>query len=166
MVEQAEMFGAMAEEHGGEGYTATTSTEERNKLWQARHDAYWAQLQLRPGARGMATDVCVPISRLADCVGAAQDKLQEMGFLRPSSAMSGDGNFHTLLLVDTDNPEELKKRGRIRRLAQRPRDFHGRHLHRRARDRAGQEALSRPGAGAGDRFHGRRSSARWIPTTS
>ena len=55
------LFGAIAEEHGGAGYTSTTSTEERNKLWQARHDAYWATLQLRPGAVGISTDVCVPI---------------------------------------------------------------------------------------------------------
>ncbi|MEM9551942.1 MAG: FAD-binding protein, partial [Pseudomonadota bacterium] len=71
VLEQAEMFGALAEDVGGSGFEATTTTEERNRLWKARHDAYWAALQLRPGAKGISTDVCVPISRLADCVTAA-----------------------------------------------------------------------------------------------
>jgi D-lactate dehydrogenase (cytochrome) len=109
VIEQAEMFNAIAEEHGGEGYTATTSTEERNRLWKARHDAYWASVQLRPGARGMSTDVCVPISRLADCVGQTQDRLQELGFVAPIVGHVGDGNFHTLVLVDLENPEEVAK---------------------------------------------------------
>jgi D-lactate dehydrogenase (cytochrome) len=109
VVEQAEMFGAIAEEHGGAGYTATTSTEERNKLWQARHDAYWATLQLRPGAMGISTDVCVPISRLADCVNAAQEKLKEEGFISPIVGHVGDGNFHCLLLVDQNSEDEMER---------------------------------------------------------
>jgi D-lactate dehydrogenase (cytochrome) len=103
------MFGAIAEEHGGAGYTATTSTEERNKLWQARHDAYWATLQLRPGAMGISTDVCVPISRLADCVNAAQEKLKEEGFISPIVGHVGDGNFHCLLLVDQNSEDEMER---------------------------------------------------------
>jgi D-lactate dehydrogenase (cytochrome) len=109
VVEQAEMFNAIAEEHGGTGYQATTTAEERNKLWKARHDAYWAALQLRPGARGMSTDVCVPLSRLAECVRLTQAKLAEMGFIAPVVGHVGDGNFHTLLLVDTENPGEVAK---------------------------------------------------------
>lgn len=107
--EEAEIFKGIADEFGGTGYQATTSTEERNKLWKARHDAYWASLQLRPGAKGISTDVCVPISRLADCVGAAQDKLAELGFIAPIVGHVGDGNFHTLILVDMDNADEIEK---------------------------------------------------------
>ena len=81
--EQSETFASIAEEFGGSGFEATSSTEERNRLWKARHDMYWACLQLRPGAKGIATDVCVPISRLAECVGAAQEKAKELGLLAP-----------------------------------------------------------------------------------
>jgi D-lactate dehydrogenase (cytochrome) len=104
--EQAETFGQIAEEFGGSDITTTTTTEERNKLWQARHDMYWASLQLRPGARGISTDVCVPISRLAECVTAAQDKAAELGLLAPIVGHVGDGNFHTLLLIDMDDAKE------------------------------------------------------------
>ncbi len=105
--EQAETFGQIAEEFGGSDITTTSTTEERNKLWQARHDMYWASLQLRPGAQGISTDVCVPISRLADCVTAAQEKAAELGLLAPIVGHVGDGNFHTLLLIDMDNPTEV-----------------------------------------------------------
>jgi D-lactate dehydrogenase (cytochrome) len=106
--EQAEQFGAIAEENGGTGYTSTTSTEERNRLWQARHDAYWAQQGLRPGAKGIATDVCVPISRLAECVSAATQKVRELGLVAPIVGHAGDGNFHAALLVDMDDPKEIE----------------------------------------------------------
>ncbi|MEY8842373.1 FAD-binding oxidoreductase, partial [Cribrihabitans sp. XS_ASV171] len=109
VVEQAETFGAIAEEFGGSDFAMTTSTEERNKLWQARHDMYWASLGLRPGARGISTDVCVPISRLAECVTAAQEKAAEMGLVAPTVGHVGDGNFHTLLLIDMENAEEVAK---------------------------------------------------------
>ena len=109
VVEQAEIFGALAEEEGGEGYTATTSTEERNKLWKARHDAYWAMLQLRPGAKAIATDVCVPISRLADCVGAAQRKAEELDLMAPIVGHAGDGNFHVSLLIDMEDAREVAR---------------------------------------------------------
>ncbi len=105
--EQAETFGQIAEEFGGSDIATTSTTEERNKLWQARHDMYWASLQLRPGAQGISTDVCVPISRLADCVTAAQEKAAELGLLAPIVGHVGDGNFHTLLLIDMDNPTEV-----------------------------------------------------------
>lgn len=109
VVEQAEIFGALAEEHGGVGYQATTTTEDRNKLWQARHDAYWAMLQYRPGAQGIATDVCVPISRLADCVGKAQQRVSELGLVAPILGHAGDGNFHVSLLVDMSDADELER---------------------------------------------------------
>lgn len=107
--DQSELFGEIAAEMGGTGYTFTTLEEERNRLWQARHDAYWAGLQLRPGARGISTDVCVPISRLADCVTATQAKLDELGVTGPILGHVGDGNFHTILLIDTDNPSEVAR---------------------------------------------------------
>jgi D-lactate dehydrogenase (cytochrome) len=109
VTEQAEVFGEIAADHGGTGFTFTTREEERSKLWQARHDAYWACLALRPGAKGISTDVCVPVSRLADCVTAAQDKTAEMGFVAPVVGHVGDGNFHVLLLIDMDNPEEIAR---------------------------------------------------------
>ncbi len=109
VAEQAELFGGIAEEFGGTGFEWTSSAEERNKLWQARHDAYWAGCALRPGAKGISTDVCVPISRLAECVSAAQARLDELGFIAPIVGHVGDGNFHCLPLVDVDNPEELAK---------------------------------------------------------
>lgn len=109
VAEQAELFGGIAEEFGGTGFEWTTSAEERNKLWQARHDAYWATLALRPDAKGISTDVCVPISRLAECVNAAQARLDELGFIAPIVGHVGDGNFHTLPLIDMDNAEEVAK---------------------------------------------------------
>lgn len=109
VTEQAEAFGEIAAEFGGTGYTFTTREEERTKLWQARHDAYWAALQLRPGAKGISTDVCVPLSRLADCVTAAQEKLAELGFTAPVVGHVGDGNFHTLLLVDMEDTAEIAR---------------------------------------------------------
>jgi D-lactate dehydrogenase (cytochrome) len=109
VVEQADMFNSIAEEFGGFDFEATSSVEERNKLWQARHDMYWAGLGLRPGAKGLSTDVCVPISRLAECVGKARDKAEEMGLLAPMVGHVGDGNFHALLLIDMDSAEERQK---------------------------------------------------------
>ena len=109
VAEQAESFGAIAAEHGGGGFAWTASTEERSKLWQARHDAYWACLGLRPGASGHSTDVCVPISRLAEAVTAAQEKAEAMGLLAPIVGHAGDGNFHVLLLIDGDNADERSK---------------------------------------------------------
>jgi len=105
--EQATTFGEIAEEFGGTGFAAAGSTEERNKLWQARHDMYFASLQLRPGAKGISTDVCVPISRLAECVTATQAKAEELGLLAPIVGHVGDGNFHSLPLIDMDNADEI-----------------------------------------------------------
>jgi len=109
VAEQAETFGALAEEEGGSGFEATASLEERNKLWQARHDAYWAMLALRPGANGVATDVCVPISRLADAVAACEAKAAEMNLLAPVVGHAGDGNFHASLLVDMADKDEVAR---------------------------------------------------------
>jgi len=107
--EQAERFGAIAAEFGGGPSVFTLKAEERSKLWQARHDAYWAALQLRPGAKAIATDVCVPISRLADCVAATRADIDAMGLVAPIVGHVGDGNFHTVLMVDHDDPADLAK---------------------------------------------------------
>jgi D-lactate dehydrogenase (cytochrome) len=113
VAEQAEVFGEIAGEYGGTGFAFTTREEERGRLWQARHDAYWACLQLRPGAKGISTDVCVPVSRLADCVVAAQEKTAEMGFVAPVVGHVGDGNFHVLLLIDMEDVEEVARAERF-----------------------------------------------------
>jgi D-lactate dehydrogenase (cytochrome) len=113
VAEQAEVFGEIAGEHGGTGFGFTTREEERGRLWQARHDAYWAGLALRPGARGLSTDVCVPVSRLADCVTAAQEKTVEMGLIAPVVGHVGDGNFHVLLLIDMEDAGEVARAERF-----------------------------------------------------
>ncbi len=107
VAEQAETFGALAEEQGGTGYVATATLEERNKLWKARHDAYWAMLAQHPGRQGVATDVCVPISRLAEAVGAATQRAIEMDLIAPIVGHAGDGNFHASLMVDMTDAEEI-----------------------------------------------------------
>ena len=109
VAEQAETFGMLAEEEGGTGYQATATLEERNKLWQARHDAYWAMLALRPGCKAVATDVCVPISRLAEAVTASEAKANELGLIAPVVGHAGDGNFHASLLLDMEDAEEVAK---------------------------------------------------------
>jgi D-lactate dehydrogenase (cytochrome) len=106
--EQAKEFGAIAAEFGGEGFRRETREEDRLKLWQARHDAYFAVKALRPGAGVFPTDICVPISRLADCVTAAQADVAELNLTAPVVGHVGDGNFHLSVLVDTANPDEVK----------------------------------------------------------
>jgi len=105
--EQAEEFGAIAAEYGGDRFRWTTREEERQKLWQARHDAYFAARSLRPGVSIFATDVCVPISRLADCVRETQADLARLKLLAPIVGHAGDGNFHLSVLVDTDSEREM-----------------------------------------------------------
>ena len=78
-------------------------------LWKARHDLYWATLQLRPGAQGISTDVCVPISRLAEAVTGAQAKAQELDLLAPIVGHVGDGNFHSLVLIDMQDASEVAR---------------------------------------------------------
>ncbi len=109
VAEQAATFGLLAEEHGGTGYATTATTEERNRLWQARHDAYWAMLALRPGCKAVATDVCVPISRLAEAVTATEAKAAELGLIAPVVGHAGDGNFHASLLLDMADADELAR---------------------------------------------------------
>jgi D-lactate dehydrogenase (cytochrome) len=107
VAEQAEVFGMLAEEEGGNGYAATATLEERNKLWQARHDAYWAMLALRPGCDAISSDVCVPISRLAEALTTAEAKAEELGLVAPIVSHAGDGNFHATVLIDMADADEV-----------------------------------------------------------
>lgn len=107
--EQSEMFGEIAAEFGGGPFDWVTKTEDRNRLWQARHDAFWAVKNLVPGKQAFATDTCVPISRLADCVGETQRDAAENGIFAPILGHVGDGNFHVVLFCDRSDSEELDK---------------------------------------------------------
>ncbi|MFQ3623531.1 MAG: FAD-linked oxidase C-terminal domain-containing protein [Acetobacteraceae bacterium] len=107
--EQIDQVRAVAEAHGGGAFAFADAAEERNRLWQARHQAYYAALALRPGAKGWPTDVCVPISRLADCILETKRDLAESRLLAPLVGHVGDGNFHLVFLVDPDDPEELAR---------------------------------------------------------
>ena len=107
VVEQAETVQALAADFGGAEFQWATKAEERNKLWQARHDSFYACLALRPGSKAMATDVCVPISRLAECILETRKDLDETGLLAPIVGHVGDGNFHVVLLIDMEDEDEL-----------------------------------------------------------
>ena len=107
VAEQSLRFGEIAQEFGGGPFKWETKPEERSRLWQARHDVYWATLLLRPGAKSVATDVCVPISRLAECVEETQKDIAATGLVAPIVGHVGDGNFHVGLLVDMDDAAEV-----------------------------------------------------------
>ena len=109
VAEQSERFGEIAREFGGGPFDWATKAEDRTRLWQARHDAYWAVKALRPGATALATDVCVPISRLAECVTESQRDLAASRLMAPVVGHVGDGNFHMSLLVDLDDADELNR---------------------------------------------------------
>jgi len=105
--EQATQMQAIATEHGGVGFVWSSRPEERSRLWQARHDAYFACLALKPGSRMIATDVCVPISRLADCIAATEEDIARASMPIPLFGHVGDGNFHLMILVDPDSDAEI-----------------------------------------------------------
>ncbi|MEO9338098.1 FAD-linked oxidase C-terminal domain-containing protein [Mesorhizobium sp. SB112] len=107
VAEQAETFGEIATEYGGGPFLWTKVAEERAKLWKARHDSYWSAMSLRPGAKALSTDVCVPISRLAECIAETEADIARSGLIAPIVGHVGDGNFHTLVLMDLDNPKEI-----------------------------------------------------------
>ena len=116
--EQAQTFTDIIEEFGGTDFAWDTNEVERKRLWQARHNAYYASSALRPEASALSTDACVPISRLAECVSATAKDIEESGMIGPIVGHVGDGNFHVLLLVNTDDPEEIATAdGIISRLA-------------------------------------------------
>ena len=107
--EQVENVKAIAADFGADDFQWATKPEDRNKLWQARHDAYYAAIALRPGCRGIATDVCVPISKLADCILETRKDIDASGLCAPIVGHVGDGNFHIVFVVDPDNADEMKR---------------------------------------------------------
>ena len=109
VAEQSQRFGEIAAEFGGGPFDWATRPEDRTRLWQARHDAYWAAVALRPGAKVFVSDVCVPISRLAECIVATQADLAESRLVSPIVGHVGDGNFHLCLLVDMDDAGEIAR---------------------------------------------------------
>ena len=113
VAEQAETVKAIASEHGGDDFHWATTSEERSKLWQARHDAYYAALALRPGSKGWATDVCVPISRLAECITETKRDLAQSPLPYALVGHVGDGNFHLVFMIDPNRPEEVAEASRL-----------------------------------------------------
>ncbi|MFP3889030.1 FAD-linked oxidase C-terminal domain-containing protein [uncultured Ralstonia sp.] len=113
--EQAETVQQIAADHQGQGFEWATRPEDRSRLWNARHNAFFAFLQLKPGCRAVTTDVCVPISRLAECVVETEQDLIASALHLPAPIVGhvGDGNFHVALLIDPNKPEELAEAERI-----------------------------------------------------
>ena len=114
--EQSEMFGEIATDYTPHEFKWTTDQEERTKLWKARHDAFWAAMALVPGGIAMSTDVCVPISRLAECVEDTRRDIEETGIIAPIVGHVGDGNFHTLPIA---LPEDVDAWARIKAFVER-----------------------------------------------
>ncbi len=106
--EQVEVTGDIVKEHGGNGFVWVKNMEDRNRMWRARHDVAYASKQLRPNGKIWATDVCVPVSKLAECINETRKDIDESGILAPIVGHVGDGNFHLLLLVDHENPTEVQ----------------------------------------------------------
>ena len=110
---QAETVQALAAEHGGDRFAWATRLEDRERLWQARHNAHYAGLALRPGCRSWPTDVCVPISRLAECVVETAEECRSASFPICLVGHAGDGNFHLMYLVNPDNAAEVDEARRL-----------------------------------------------------
>lgn len=124
--EQVEAFAEIARAEGGGEFDWAERQEDRTRLWQARHDAYWAARALKPGAEVLSTDVCVPISALAACVVATRQDIDRLGLLAPIVGHVGDGNFHVMPLIDPASAEERRKvQGFLDRLIDRALGFEG-----------------------------------------
>ncbi|HEX7775737.1 MAG TPA: FAD-linked oxidase C-terminal domain-containing protein [Parvibaculum sp.] len=113
VAEQATRFGAIAGEYGGGAFDWATKAEDRTRLWEARHNALYASLALQPGKKGMITDACVPISRLAEAIKGTKDDLEKSTLVAPMVGHVGDGNFHLIMLVDPENAAEVAEAKRI-----------------------------------------------------
>ncbi len=113
VTEQAEAVKKIAEDNGGSDFQWTINPDDRARLWKARHDAYFAALALRPGASGLTTDVCVPISRLAECIIETKSDLATSSLIAPLVGHAGDGNFHLVFLVNPDDPAEMAEAKRL-----------------------------------------------------
>ncbi|MCL4134644.1 UNVERIFIED_CONTAM: hypothetical protein GTU68_015883 [Idotea baltica] len=109
VAEQIEMFKSVCDEYNGTDFKWASKTEERNRLWQARHNAYYAGKALRQGAEGVVTDCCVPISALAETIARTKQLITESGMIAPLVGHVGDGNFHLLILVEPENQEEMDR---------------------------------------------------------
>jgi D-lactate dehydrogenase (cytochrome) len=109
VAEHARTVQEIAAGHGGMDFEWATRPEDRSHLWQARHDAYFACLALRPGSRSVTTDVCVPISRLAECIRSTMDSVAASGLTAPLLGHAGDGNFHLAVLVNPEDSEEMAR---------------------------------------------------------
>jgi len=107
VAEEAETFGAIAADHGGRGFAWSDRPEDRTRLWKMRHEAYHAILAARPGAKALVTDICVPLSRLAEAVEETAADIAAGPIPGPILGHVGDGNFHAILLIDPDRPEDL-----------------------------------------------------------
>ncbi|NNF24599.1 MAG: FAD-binding protein [Rhodobacteraceae bacterium] len=113
VAEDATRFGEVATEFGASGFQWSARTEERNKLWRMRHDAYWSVISQHPGCKSVATDVCVPISRLAEAVEAAQADIEASSLSGPILGHVGDGNFHSILIVRPDDAAQIAEAKRL-----------------------------------------------------
>ena len=109
VTEQVKLFKEVSAEFGASGFQWADKEEDRRKLWRARHDAYYAGLAVIPGSRGYVTDVCVPISRLADCIAETQADIAEQGLFAPIVGHVGDGNFHSTVFIDPGDESMLVK---------------------------------------------------------
>jgi D-lactate dehydrogenase (cytochrome) len=109
VAEQAEMLGEIAREHGGVKFEWATRPEDRSRLWTARDNTLYAGMALRPGSKALITDVCVPISRLAQCIVETKRDIESSGLIVPIVGHVGDGNFHLLILVKPGIHEELER---------------------------------------------------------
>ena len=107
--EQAQIAEEISRNHGGKNFKWAQKTEERSILWKARHDAYYAALAMAPNKRAMSTDVCVPISKLNECIIESQKDLKKNNIIAPLCGHVGDGNFHLIMLCDPNNEKEIQK---------------------------------------------------------
>ena len=107
--EQSELVQLIVEEYEGSSFKWTSKLEDYNKLWKARHNAAYAALALRPGCGIWATDVCVPISKLAKCILETKKQIQSSNIPAPIVGHVGDGNFHVCFVVDSKNLNEIKE---------------------------------------------------------
>jgi D-lactate dehydrogenase (cytochrome) len=113
VAEQVALVKQITSEYGGADFRWAATQEERSKLWQARHDAYYAALALRPGSKGWATDVCVPISRLAECIAETKSDLAQSSIPSALAGHVGDGNFHLIFMIDPNQPQEIAEASRL-----------------------------------------------------
>lgn len=111
--EQAELTQQITQEHGGGGFEWSANPEDRTRLWQARHNAYFACLQMQAGSRILNTDICVPISKLADCIAASRKLLKQSHLKSAILGHVGDGNFHALISIDPNKPEDMVEAERL-----------------------------------------------------